>query len=204
MNHLVSKNDFEDRDDHEVLALSLIQPNVFEILVSRYERAFLNKILTITRDKEDAQDIVQDTFVKIYAHGGRFKLQENASFKSWAYRILLNTCFSHCKKKKRERDFVALVETEVLQSFGETADEERRLNLDHFLFIASKLPYSTARLLKKVMFEGKGHEDIASEEGMTVGAARTRLHRAREEFKKIDGGYASRYATRISNSITDA
>ena len=184
------ENEIEKKDDHEVLARSLTQPKVFEILVSRYEQAFLNKVTAIVRNKEEAQDIVQDTFVKIYIHGAKFKLQEGASFKSWAYRILLNTCFSYCKKWKREREFVAAVEPEVLQSFGALDDTEQKLNLDHFLFVASKLPNATAKLLKKVALEGKGHEDIALEEGTTVGATRTRLHRAREEFKKVDADYA--------------
>ncbi len=186
--------EIENKADHEVLALSLAQPSVFEILVSRYEQAFLNKVTAIVKNREEAQDIVQDTFVKIYIHGAKFKLQEGASFKSWAYRILLNTCFSYCKKRKREREFVSAVEPEVLQSFGALDDNERKLNLDHFLFVASKLPSVTAKLLKKVMLEGKGHEDIALEDGMTVGATRTRLHRAREEFKKVDEVYATQTA----------
>lgn len=189
----------EDKSDHEVLTLSLTEPSVFEILVERYEQAFLNKITAIIKNREEAQDIVQDTFVKIYIHGAKFKLQEGASFKSWAYRILLNTCFSYCKKKKREKEFVAAVEPEVLQSFGFVEDAERKLNLDHFLFVVSKLPNSTAGLLKKVMFEGKNHEDIALEEGMTVGATRTRLHRAREEFKKIDAEYNSDISDKQNN-----
>ena len=186
--------EIENKADHEVLALSLAQPSVFEILVSRYEQAFLNKVTAIVKNREEAQDIVQDTFVKIYIHGAKFKLQEGASFKSWAYRILLNTCFSYCKKRKREREFVSAVEPEILQSFGALDDNERKLNLDHFLFVASKLPSATAKLLKKVMLEGKGHEDIALEDGMTVGATRTRLHRAREEFKKVDEVYATQTA----------
>lgn len=190
--------EIEDKADHEVLALSLTRPSVFEILVSRYEHVFLNKVTGIVKNREEAQDIVQDTFVKIYIHGAKFKLMDGASFKSWAYRILLNTCFSYCKKRKREREFVAAVEPEILQSFGVMDDNEQKLNLDHFLFVASKLPNVTAKLLKKVMLEGKGHEDIALEEGMTVGATRTRLHRAREEFKRVDSIYATQTAAQTA------
>lgn len=189
-----SLNDAESKTDHEVLALSLTRPSAFEILVSRYEQVFLNKVMGIVRNREEAQDIVQDTFVKIYIHGAKFKLMDGASFKSWAYRILLNTCFSYCKKRKREREFVAAVEPEILQSFGVMDDNEQKLNLDHFLFVASKLPSATAKLLKKVLIEGKDHDDIALEEGLTAGAARTRLHRAREEFKKVDEVYATQTA----------
>lgn len=182
----------EHMEDHEVLVLSLESPAVFEILVNRYQDAFLRKILAIVKNKEDAQDIVQDTFVKIYVHARKFKVQEGASFKSWAYRILLNTCFSFCKKMKREKDFVSAVEPEILQSFGGgKAEEEKKLDLDHFLFVVSKLPVTMANILKKTVFEGKTHDDIAEEEGISAGAVRTRLHRARKEFKKVDSLYTN-------------
>lgn len=177
------------KDDVEVLSLSRSQPNSFEVIVSRYEQPFLHKIMAIVKNREEAQDIVQDTFVKIFIHSAKFQPQDGASFKSWAYRILLNTCFSHLKKKNREREFVSAVDPEILQSFGDVEDVERKLNVEHFLFIVSKLPNLVSSILKKVMLEGKSHEDIALEEGVSVGAVRTRLHRAREEFKKTDATY---------------
>lgn len=200
MNYPAPLRGLENKDDYEVLTTSLTQPGAFEILVSRYEQPFLNKITAILKNREEAADIVQDTFVKIYINGAKFKPQEGASFKSWAYRILLNTCFSYCKKKKREKEFVAAVEPEILQSFGDPGDPERKLDLDHFMFIVSKLPNSTASLLKKVMLEGKSHEDLALEDGTTPGATRTRLHRAREEFKALDAEYASKNPTQDSNT----
>ena len=88
------------------------------------------------------------------------------------------------KEENREKEFVSAVDPEVLQSFGDVEDIEHKRNIEHFSFIISKLPVLVSSLLKKVMLEGKSHEDIAIEEGVTVGAVRTRLHRAREEFKK--------------------
>ncbi len=189
----------QTKDDAEVLSFSLSQPNAFGILVSRYEQPFLHKVMAIVKSREEAQDIVQDTFVKIFIHADKFKPQDGATFKSWGYRILLNTCFSYLKKKNREKEFVSAVDPEVLQSFGDTEDQERKLNLEHFLFVVSKLPKLVSSILKKVMLEGKSHEDIAAEEGVTVGAVRTRLHRAREEFKKVDAAY-----NQISTSPHDA
>lgn len=187
--------DAENKPDHEVLALSIRDPRFFEVIVSRYEQAFINKISAILKNKEQAQDIVQDTFVKIYMNAGKFELQEGASFKSWGYRILLNTCFTFCKKNKREKDFVSNVDQDVLNSVSVStvlagSDEyEKKLETDHFLFVVSKLPEALGRLLKRVALEGKNHEDIAKEEGISLGAARTRLHRARQEFKKIKANY---------------
>src|SRR5712671_743960 len=116
MNTAEVLEDAENRADDEVLTLSIKDPRAFEVLVDRYEQAFMNKISAILKNKEQAQDIVQDTFVKIYMNAARFEPQEGASFKSWGYKILLNTCFTYCKKKKREKDFVSNVDQDVLNS----------------------------------------------------------------------------------------
>lgn len=190
MNTAEALKDAANMQDHEVLTLSTKDPRVFEVLVDRYEQAFVNKIAAILKNKEQAQDIVQDTFVKIYLNAHKFELQEGASFKSWGYKILLNTCFTFCKKNKRVKDFVSNVDQDVLNSVSAGgADYEKKLDTDHFLFVVSKLPETFGRLLKKVALEGKTHEDIAKEEGISVGAARTRLHRARREFKKINANF---------------
>lgn len=190
----------EQMNDIDVISLSFSQPNLFEIIVSRYQQPFLHKIQSIVKNREEAEDIVQDTFVKIFIHGNTFKPQDGATFKSWAYRVLLNTCFSYLKKKNREKEFVSAVDPEVLQSFGDVEDIEHKRNIEHFLFIISKLPVLVSSLLKKVMLEGKSHEDIAIEEGVTVGAVRTRLHRAREEFKKVDKSYNQLTISKIKDA----
>ncbi len=190
----------EHLNDADVLRLSLSRPNTFEVIVARYEQPFLHKVLAIVKNREEAEDIVQDTFVKIFIHGNKFHPQDGATFKSWAYRVLLNTCFSYLKKKNRQREFVSAVDPDVLQSFGETEDVERTRNIEHFLFVVSKLPVLVSSLLKKVMLEGKSHEDIALEEGVTVGAVRTRLHRAREEFKKVDKNFNRLTVSKIKDA----
>ena len=83
-----------DLKDEEILAASLEKPAFFKILVDRYQEAFLRKALSILRRQEDAEDIVQETFVKIYFNGKKFKKMEGIEFKSWAYKILINTSFN--------------------------------------------------------------------------------------------------------------
>lgn len=201
MNTAEVLKDAENKPDHEVLALSTRDPRFFEVIVNRYEQVFINKISAILKNKEEAQDVVQDTFVKIYMNAHRFELQEGASFKSWGYKILLNTCFTFCKKNKRQKDFVSNVDQDILNSVsasvvsahgggaGSGDEYEKKLDTDHFLFVVSKLPETFGKLLKRVALEGKTHEDISKEEGISVGAVRTRLHRARREFKKVKENY---------------
>ncbi|MEK7178535.1 MAG: sigma-70 family RNA polymerase sigma factor, partial [Patescibacteria group bacterium] len=84
--------------DEEILAASLEKPAFFKILVDRYQEAFLRKALSILRRQEEAEDIVQETFVKIYFNGKKFKKMEGIEFKSWAYKILVNTAISRYRQ----------------------------------------------------------------------------------------------------------
>lgn len=196
----INHDDFVNKTDEEVLSQSLSDPDIFQIIVERYEKPFISRILSIVKNKEEAEDIVQNTFVKIYVHGLKFQPRDGASFKSWAYKILMNTCFTRMRNLKRDSEYLSNVEPEILQNFSERDDTERRLNINHFLFIVSKLPRSAAKILKKVVFEGKTHEQIAQEEGLSIGAARTRLHRAKSEFKKVDEGYKMKTENKNKNA----
>lgn len=181
---LIIEDDLKDKDDSEVLELSIATPEIFSVIVERYEKLFLDKATKILRSKEEAHDVVQDTFVKIYIHADKFTPQEGATFKSWAYKILLNTCFSFCKKKKREREFMSKLDDETMALFGAPDGAfEKQVILDRFLTVVSKIPVALARVLRMAVVQGKSNEDIANEEGITVGAVRTRLHRARKEFE---------------------
>ena len=84
--------------DEEILAASLNKPALFKILVDRYQEAFIRKATGILRNHEEAEDIVQETFVKIYFHGKKFKKLQGIEFKSWAYKILVNTAISRYRK----------------------------------------------------------------------------------------------------------
>jgi len=178
-------DEIKEKNDHEILMLSVSHPDVFSVIVDRYQRAFIDKVTGILRNREEAYDVVQDTFVKIYVNAHRFKVQEGASFRSWAYKILLNTCFSFCKKRKREREFMSRADDDVIMFIGTLDKEfERRINLDRFLSIVSKVPAAMARILQMAAIDGKSNKDIADAEHISLGAVRTRLHRARKEFKK--------------------
>ncbi|MBX4197934.1 RNA polymerase sigma factor [Candidatus Parcubacteria bacterium] len=179
----------KEKSDSELLALSVNHPSAFGILVDRYQKEFLRKVTFILKNKEEAEDIVQDAFVKIYTHASKFKVQEGATFKSWGYKILLNTCYTYCKKKKREQQFREYIEIDADLVFSEN-EFEKKFDLDQTLSIISKIPVALARMLTLTLLEGKTYEDIAEIENLTPGAVRTRMHRAKREFEKIQQEYA--------------
>lgn len=96
-----STDDARELPDEELLIRSNSQPWLFAVLLDRYEAAFMRRAIAIIRDERDAEEIVQDTFTKIYLHAASFRPQEGAKFSSWAYRILLNTSYTYYVKRRK-------------------------------------------------------------------------------------------------------
>ena len=177
----------EAEADEELLALSVSHPSLFAMLVRKYEEPFMRKAQAIVRDRHAAEDVVQEAFTKIYLNAGKFKKQEGASFSSWGYRILINTALTHYQKRKREGshtaelddDIWALIPDKNLRQF-----EKKELQ-DEVASVLSRMPAPFAKALSAFFIDGKSQEEIAKEEGLSVGAIKTRVHRAKKEFRKI-------------------
>lgn len=173
--------------DEEILTQSIENPSRFEILVSRYEEAFLRKVKRILGDREEVPDVVQDTFMKIYLNAARFKKQEGASFKSWAYKILINTTFTYHQKLKKTGEFSAHLDTEIWELVPDLSEKDwaKENFRDQVASVLSRMPASLARVLSLHFIDDVSQADIAKMEGVSVSAVKTRVHRAKKEFKKV-------------------
>jgi RNA polymerase sigma-70 factor (ECF subfamily) len=180
--------DLSELKDEEILRLSIKHPHVFEEIINRYEDAFIRKAENILRNREEALDIVQEAFTKIYINAAKFKVQEGASFSSWAYRILINTSFTKYQKLKREKGARRDLDPEIYESFGDfkSRDFEKQEVAEYVLSVLSKIPEHLARALRLHIIEGRSQDEVAEIEGVSVGAVKTRVHRAKKAFKDID------------------
>lgn len=187
MNPHAHKAEFSQKTDEEVLAASFTYPHLFELIVERYESAFLRKAKSIVHNDEASFDIVQDTFVKIYLYGKKFRPVEGARFSSWAYKVLLNVCFHWYKKIKREHAFFSALDEdmEAVLPHDDSAEREAALDKEYLESMFSRLPETFARILRLYVVEGKDYKEIAEAEGVTEGAVKTRMHRARAQMKEI-------------------
>lgn len=173
--------------DEALLARSGGEPQCFAEIVARYENAFRRKGRSIIRDDEVLADLVQDAFVKIYLNGKKFKPQTGASFRSWAYRIFINTCFSAFKKQKREKEFLSTLDPELLALVPDekTLSHESRWAFNDLLVLISRLPKLLRRVAQLHLIDGRSQAEVAAMEGVSVGAIRTRLHRARRALRQL-------------------
>jgi RNA polymerase sigma factor (sigma-70 family) len=183
-----------DRDikilpDAEILALSVEKPSFFEEIVARYERAFVRKAVSILRDENDAYDAVQECFVRIYTAAKKFKPQEGASFSSWAYKILVNQCYT-AYKKKHKHDLISLEFVpeivEVVPDQAGIEELERRFTKDHLLSLLSKLPVILRRVVELHFLEGRPQKEVAEMESVSNAVVRSRIYRAKKELVKLN------------------
>ncbi len=171
--------------DEEILARSRFEPWLFAILLDRYQEPFLRKARSIIFSPEDAEEIVQDTFTKIYINADKFTKQEGATFSSWAYRILLNTTFTLYQKRLKEGKRVINIDPDFEHLIGERSnhigfDEDK----DVIERVLNKLPKHLSTVLRMHYLERWSHSDIAAKTGESVSAVKARIHRAKKVFRQ--------------------
>ena len=162
----------------------------FEALVIRYEEPFRRLAWSYVKNEADAQDVVQMSFLKIYRKLETFR--GDAPFKSWAYRIVINTALSRIRKQKTrgevaledvnpnfdDDDDLATTSIHDWKVHADNAAENQELRqriIDAVDELEDK--YETVFLLYEV--EGLSMDEIADVIDLSVGGVKTRLHRAR-------------------------
>ncbi|MEK7134111.1 MAG: RNA polymerase sigma factor [Patescibacteria group bacterium] len=174
-----------DTSDEDILALSIKSPSAFSVLVERYEDAFLRKACSIIRDDEEAKDIVQEAFTKIYLAAPRFTRVPGASFSSWGYKIVVNTALSRYRSLKRKGVTLSLDDEDVFAVIGKEAftAPESRERADYIASILTRMPAHLARVLALSFIDDLPQRDVAEREGISVSAVKARIHRAKKEFR---------------------
>lgn len=172
--------------DEEVLARARKEPWLFAVLLDRYQDAFLRKARTVLRTEEDAEEVVQDTFTKIYMHADKFEARDTASFSSWGYRILMNTACTQYQKCLRDAKRYVPAEPDFLErvAVDKTHHVGFSLTRDAIERVLNRLPGHFAHVLRLHYLDRWSQQDIASSTGESVGTIKARIHRAKVAFKK--------------------
>jgi RNA polymerase sigma-70 factor, ECF subfamily len=182
------ETDYKNLSDEALLNVSVSDPEAFAILIDRYQEAFIRKSRSILRSQEDSEDVVQETFTKIYLNASKFQKQEGASFKSWGYKILVNTSFTRYQKLKKKRENIVEL-TEVMSKVVEDPYSantlEKKEMTDYIARVMTDLPKALSYILHLHFIERRPQKEIAQMENLSVGAVKTRIYRAKKEFRKL-------------------
>jgi RNA polymerase sigma-70 factor (ECF subfamily) len=165
--------------------------HAFEELVERYHGKIYGLTYNMTSNREDAEDLTQEVFVKAFEALPRFK--GKSSFYTWLYRIAVNKTINYRKKRNRKRalsldQFDQDIKTdEVYQEFTAKGSPLRNISLTE---LQEKLNEALQNLSEKhrtvvVMHDMQGipHEEIAKVVGASVGTVRSRLFYARRQMQ---------------------
>jgi len=177
---------YEIIPDEKVLADSLKDPKLFSVLVGRYEDAFRRAARRIVGN-DDAEDAVQETFVRMYVHAPKYIKKDSVKFSSWAYTILVRVCYTIYSRNKKRATFSLDADiAQEIEDFRESELREYGVNKDYLLSLISKLPMLLKRTLELYIFDHKTEKEIAKIEGVSYGVVRTRISRAREKLKELN------------------
>jgi len=171
--------------DAEVLARSKREPELFALLVRRYEAPLLRRAKAILHSTEDAEEVVQDAFTKMYLYADRYTPTAGATFSSWAYTILNRVAYTKYQKNKALRNERVELEPEHYESLADVKAEflEDLTIRNEVISALALLPETAAKILRLQFIEGKTQEEIAKSEDLSVSAVKTRVHRAKKLFK---------------------
>jgi RNA polymerase sigma-70 factor, ECF subfamily len=165
--------------------------NAFTIIMNRYKARLINAAFTFMHDKDEAQDIVQETFVKAY-----FKLKdfhENSALYTWLYKIMYNNCISRLRKKKMVSFFSKDEDTgeeNKMMDFPSDGpspyDEvERKSILNAVNGALEKLPTKQRMIFAMKQFDGLKHEEISQIIGISEGAVKASYFHAVNKMKEL-------------------
>ena len=182
-----STTDVSQLTDAQVLARSQEEPDLFALLVRRYEAPLLRRARTILKSPEDAEEAVQDAFTKMYLYADKYHPQEGASFSSWAYTILNRVAYTKYVARRKEGGRRAELEPKHYESLPDARAEflEDLSVRNEVITALAKLPETAAKILRLQCIEGKSQEEIAKAEKLSIPAVKSRVHRAKKLFKQV-------------------
>lgn len=173
--------------------------DAFEQLVRTYDQSVLRLAMNLLRSPEDARDVYQEAFLRVYRNLNTFRF--DCSFHTWLYRIVTNICLDQLRKRKVRKEEAAVVETtdgpvDRMDSFEEESaqsDPERTMwNRQLSARLESALGELTPR--ERMVFELRHYQglrlrNIGEMLGTTEEAAKNCLFRATQKMRSAMGDY---------------
>lgn len=150
-----------------------------KMLYEKYSRTMYSICLRYSSDQDSAKDLLQDGFMKVFAHIGSF--QEKGSFEGWLKRIFINLALENLRKKKN------IIETsDDLQNLPDMMDDSTedsdmyKISETELLNMVQSLPRGYSAVFNLYAIEDYSHKEIAEMMGISEGTSRSQYVRARQ------------------------
>jgi RNA polymerase sigma-70 factor (ECF subfamily) len=173
---------FREVEDRDLIAQAR-RDNVeaYNLLVSRWEKRIFNYLLRLVKNREDAQDLAQDVFIK--AHQNLRRLEDTSRFAPWLYRIAHNEAYSLLRKNRPETDMDAMQH----EPWIEPGPGRRMLPIEVSLAVERALKRLSNEQREAVVlkiYQGFKFEEMADILGCPVSTVKSRLYTALDLLKE--------------------
>ncbi len=157
------------------------EQHAFAVIVEHYKDKVFALVFRMMRQRETAEEVTQDIFIKVFQNLSSFK--EQSAFSTWLYRIAYNTAISEIRKRKlifqelSEHYFVSLKD----DSSEKEIEEQRIGELNR---LVSALPPEEAALITLFYHDDKSMEEISRITGISLSNAKIKIHRTRNKLRE--------------------
>tara|TARA_Y100001968_G_scaffold149901_1_gene137174 strand:+ start:237 stop:812 length:576 start_codon:yes stop_codon:yes gene_type:complete len=181
---------YEQTDEELISQFQDGNVKAFNELVNRYKDRLLNYVYHFFNDIDLAEDIVQDTFLKLYTHKNSYK--QVAKFSTWIYTIAGNLSKTELRKQKRRKTFsisdLSYDNNEFVISSNESTPEEKIVTKDDIDNLKSgmdklSVDFKTVIILRDI--QELSYDIISSIIEMPLGTVKSRINRARLKLQHI-------------------
>lgn len=172
------------RVDGELLAACRSgDADAFEELVRRTQRRVFTLAYRLVGDRTEAEDVAQEAYLRVYRSLGGFR--EDARFETWLYRVVTNAAMTHLRRRGR---FGLLLDAEPARPQPGPPLADRAADRDEVKRGLAELSPALRTVLVLREMYGLTCREIGEEMGITEGAVKVRLHRARRRLRDVIQG----------------
>ena len=160
----------------------------WDTLLKQHQLPLYAYVAELTRDREAALDLVQETFANAVRHIAT--LRDDSKFTSWLFGIAHQRCVQQFRRKRRHEDFFANTD-ESTDDFPDDAIDDPRDTLIHaehtetFFALVEKLPAAQRSALLLYVLEDFSLEEITTITAVPLGTVKSRLHHAKRALRKL-------------------
>ncbi len=183
----VTSHSILDKEKEKELVAAAKEGNLeaFEQILSAYEKPIYSYVYRLVRQKEDAQDLTQEAFVKLYKHIDAVDSEKN--FRAWVYKIATNTVNDWLRKKQKRQELFIIddpdVQFETIDVHTPYQDMQRVERAQDVEPALQKVRPVYRAVLLLFYWQGFGYTEIAHVLSLPLNTVKTYLYRAKHALK---------------------
>jgi len=159
------------------------------MLYRRYAKSLYNLCLIYENDRDNAKDILQEAFIKIFRNINKF--DRKGSLLGWMKKIITNTAIDYFRKNYKESQLIPI--ENVVQPFSDEESVSSILNTEDIISQVNRLPRGARMIFQLHAIEGYSHKEIAALLHISEGTSKSQINRAKQLLQQWIGNYNMKY-----------